>query len=123
MTPKETVENNKLIAEFMGVKTQDKGPFCYQVYDQQWAAEGLRYHSSFNWLMDVVEKIEEGNYGFKTCRKVVEVYFDDTKEIILKTKENCRLNSLHKAVVEFVKWHNAREKSKSPLESRIPTKK
>jgi hypothetical protein len=65
---------------------------------------GEQYPSEldYNWLMPVVEKIEQGNYGFKMCRKVVEIYFDDTKAVILRTKEKSRLESLYKAVVEFM---------------------
>lgn len=66
----------------------------------------LKYHTDLNQLMEVVEHIEKGNYGFKMCREVVEVYYDDSKEVILKTKEDCRFNSLYKAVVEFIKLHN-----------------
>jgi hypothetical protein len=70
----------------------------------------LKYHSSWDWLMPVVEKIEKMDYGFKMCRKVVEVYVDSTKEVILKTKESCRFESLFKAVVEFIKWYNEKIK-------------
>lgn len=66
----------------------------------------LNYHSSWNQLMPVVEKIEQGNIGFKMCRKVVEIYYDDSKEQILRVKEKSRRESLYKAVVAFIKLLN-----------------
>lgn len=64
-----------------------------------------KYHSSWDWLIPVVEQIEKGNYGFKMCRKVVEVYIDDTKEVIIKVKEQSRIESLYKAVIQFIQWY------------------
>lgn len=72
-----------------------------------------KYHSDWNWAMAVVEKVEKMDFGFKMCRKVVEVYIDSTKEVIIKTKESCRKESLFKALVEFVKLYNEQQKSKS----------
>jgi hypothetical protein len=67
------------------------------------------FSSSFDWLMAVVIKAETEDIGFKMCRKVVEVYVDSTKEVLFKVKEDSRLNSLYKAVVTFVKWHNEKK--------------
>lgn len=126
MTPEEIKAGNILIQEFMGWKLESTpSELCGTIYqftrydngeviDEHWGGDSwswkendtMHYDSNFNLLIGVVEKIEKDNYGFKMCRKVVEVYFDDTKEVILKTKEDCRLNSLYKAVIEFIKWKN-----------------
>lgn len=128
MTPEEIKDGNELIQEFMGWKLESQvsgitGDNIYwftqynekgEEIDSHWGGDSwswkenstLPFDSNLNYLNEVVEKIEKDNYGFKMCRKVVEVYFDDTKEIILKTKEDCRLNSLYKAVIEFLKWYN-----------------
>jgi hypothetical protein len=91
MEQKEVIEGNELIRQFMGRGVaHDPRDNIYH------------YHDSWDWLMPVVEKIEQGNYGIKMYRKVVEIYFDDTKAIILRTKEKSRLESLYKAVVEFM---------------------
>ena len=122
MTNEEIIQNNKLIAEFMGATVtlaysempemnQDGLIFYYQdksspsLYRNMSSAE-IKYHYSWSWLMPVVEKIEQGNYGFKMCRKVVEIYYDDTKEVILKVKESSRFESLYKAVIDFINWYN-----------------
>lgn len=113
-------EGNKLIANFddnMKLDVSDpkerswmRNVIGSNVEDEWFHLNSLKYHSSWGWLMPVVEKIEQGNYGFKMCRKVVEIYYDDTKELILKVKESSRLASLYKAVVDFIKWYNTQNK-------------
>lgn len=112
-------ENNKSISEFLGWLYQIEGIEVSAFFggEKMWCdhirflegsffLRGHNYHESFDKLMPVVEKIEKMDYGFKMCRKVVEIYIDSTKEVILKTKESNRLDSLYKAVVEFIKWYN-----------------
>jgi hypothetical protein len=107
------------IARFMGhtpiTKTLELGrsePGSVMTMHDWWDIDGreyqtsnLRYDFDFNWAMKVVHKIEKMDYGFKMCRKVVEIYIDSTKEVIIRTKESCRIDSLFKAIVEFVKWY------------------
>jgi len=65
------------------------------------------FHQDWNELIKVVERIEVGNFGIKMCRKVVEIYYDDTKEVILKVKESSRTTSAYTAIIQFIDWHNA----------------
>lgn len=112
------IEGNKLIAEFMGGKFKHTYAPEYVTFNPVTfgnmqggygcMVEELKFHYSWDWLMPVVEKIETGNYGFKMCRKVVEVYFDNSKEVILKTKEKCRMDSLWLAVVRFIQFYNTK---------------
>lgn len=129
------IETNAIIARFMGYEIDDTNQFFSGIHyynmdsdtekkyneltidDVRSYTEGFvwhytyignrerRYDNDYGQLMEVVEKIEKMDYGFKMCRKVVEVYIDSTKEVILKTKESCRFESLYKSVFEFVKWH------------------
>lgn len=78
------------------------------------AFEEARYHDRWDWIMPIVEKIERGNYGFKMCRKVVEIYWDDSKELILKRKEKSRIESLWIAIVDFIQWYNTQPKTDKP---------
>ncbi len=108
MTRYEIIKANERIAEFMKVERERDGGLYYindhpQMFASCWVtAAGLRYNASWDWLIPVIEKIEEGNYGFKMCRKRVEVFFDDTKQTVLTVKEKSRLESAYKAVVTFL---------------------
>jgi hypothetical protein len=106
---KEVINGNKLIAEFDGWKYSKSGKTVRKTANPNspYRLKDIQYHSSWAWLMPVVEKIEKEDFGFKMCRKVVEVYRDSTKEVILKTKQSCRLDSLYAAVVAFIKWHKS----------------
>ena len=68
------MKNNKLIAEFMGVNPTILGDeITYEMYgiidciedgvDEQhfFLEEQLMFHTSWDWLMPVIEKIEEQN--------------------------------------------------------------
>jgi hypothetical protein len=56
-TDTKIVEGNTLIHDWMGVKRM-KPPFEHEWIGQQ-KAEDLRYHTSWDWLMPVVEKINK----------------------------------------------------------------
>ena len=71
---KEIIEGNKLIAEFMGAiwRKDDYGLFGYSYSDvgkaptehsgYWWDVKALQYHTSWDWLMPVVEKISNIHY-------------------------------------------------------------
>lgn len=102
----ETEEINRKIAEFMGYHCVAGTFYSNKRGSGNWF-KNAKYHISYDALMPVVERIEEGNYGFKLCRKRVEVYYDDTKKVILDIKKSNRLESLYHAVYEFITWYNS----------------
>ncbi len=59
----------------------------------------------FENLIKVVEYIEKLGFGFKMCRKVVEIYVDSSKETIFKVKMSSRKDSLIKAIDMFLNEH------------------
>jgi hypothetical protein len=80
-----TTENNKLIAEFMDYPDLGtEGDFSY-----------LKYHEYWDWLMPVVQKIED--YLAYSVGKVG--YFDEC----LNSND---LEVRYQAVVEFIKAYN-----------------
>ena len=88
-----TEENNKMIAEFMGMKYSDKRSFN----DGEWthSIKSLsEFHTSWNWLMPVVKKC------FKTG--------DDTHEWdnIMDTLFTCDRDIVYAQVVEFINQYN-----------------
>lgn len=95
MKEERIIEGNRLICLFDMV---DGG----SIYTEKGLLNACKYHTSWDWVIPVVEKIEKLDYGFKMCRKVVEVYVDSSKEILIKTKEKNRFNSLWLAIVKLL---------------------
>ena len=104
-----TIENNKLIAEFMGFTYDGKNIGWYdneEVYlkyschkeNSNCFDEGeLAFYTSWEWLMPVVERIYN----------VLDTI--DAEDFRIKLHEqllDLNLENLHKAVVEFIKWYN-----------------
>lgn len=109
----EQLTDNEVIAEFMGVpKLYENGKTLWDTSGSNkliYALPGhcLQYRTSWDWLMSVVEKIE--SYGYTvTIQKshcgVKGVYL--TQSSIGASK----IESVHKAVVEFIKWYNQQKK-------------
>jgi hypothetical protein len=110
----ETTENNKLIAEFMGVNIttiddirKNKNPYIASADGH--LEDDLKYHSSWNWLMPVVEKIEDYDeydveilqYGTKVLKNSVEIITNVADFSFDKKIEHC-----YDAIVKFIKEYN-----------------
>lgn len=128
-------ENNILIAQFMGYKKMHPENTSYYNTDRnhELFIDDSKYHSDWNWLMKVVEKIEnlkinkfakhlyrgdvkpiEGHFWFQTCKDVVEIYasvyyWQHNNQINGLTQEftgKNKLEATYNACVEFIKWYN-----------------
>lgn len=120
MTQEKTIQNNKLIAEFMGMKCTNKkyGIFrdetnpvnCKTYYSTKiGGAEYLQYNSSWDWLMPVVEKIE--NMGYNLIIDAKNSYFyngliKDAKCSVADTK----IESVYKTIIKFIQFYNTQNK-------------
>lgn len=113
MTNEDILNGNKLIAEFMGfINTTPNDP-DFNIYENEKGnmqeTMSMKYHSSWDSLMPVVDKIESLGYVVTikgiTCM-VSDILQDDTIiQWVLGNKE--RKNELVWTVcVEFIKWHN-----------------
>lgn len=75
-------ENNQLVAEFMQFNIDKRNP------------NTILYHSDWNWLMEVVEKI----YSLELEEEVVLIVRDGLAE--------ANITSTYDAVVKFIEWYN-----------------
>jgi len=129
-----TVLDNKLIAEFMGGKYDKDTQFPIPPDDIWIPSHGIvkantielgkgpimHYHNSWDWLMPVVDKIEEItlstedpvfwfeiSIGFITLHSHPQ-YFGEVPKIDIRVKEenNGKLKAVYIAVYTFIIWYN-----------------
>ena len=129
---KNIIENNKLIAEFMGVfdkilstgniHSWSDAPFYYTTEDTREKvikniSKYSKYSKDWNWLMKVVEKIEsiedcvyqvdilqEGCKILKRCCLLID------KRVGKLESDTTKIESVYNACVEFIKWYNEQNK-------------
>jgi hypothetical protein len=109
----EITENNKLIAEFLNY-----GVFEYFTNTHKFSRlrnEELKFHSDWNWLMEVVEKIENLDFkGFsfevRICDKFASITQTGvTEEVISFTTEKTKIEAIYNTCIEFIKWYNTQK--------------
>lgn len=119
-----TTENNKLIAEFLGWEEKEKYFMFNPKTNGSIYIKTLLFHSDWNWLMQVVEKIEtipswdKDRFGTivtiqgKKCRINSDHYQDKNKTY---SKEQyfdvtfigeTKIEAVYNACIEFIKWYN-----------------
>ena len=109
--------NNKLIAEEMGYKkkTPTKDIFQHPADKNRFdRIEYLKYDTDWNWLMEVVEKIE----NTKIDNTIFDIFIAKDKTHIHYSKNdewfsnifihegNEKLENTYNACIEFIKWYN-----------------
>jgi hypothetical protein len=104
--------NNKLIAEFMGVQLFFGEPYNKDIeqwevfFDTLYETKDLAYHTDWNWLMPVIRKIEELGNDVLITTNYIQIAFDEGEQFIVIDDLNIKINSVYKAVIEFIKWYN-----------------
>ena len=103
------MEDNKLIAEFMGMTYGDPNDDSVMIQktpqgNEVVPIESMEYHTSWDWLMPVVEKIESLGYVF-TIQGGKAEYGEMMSASICFIVED-KLSSTYKAVIEFIKTYN-----------------
>jgi len=122
-----TTENNKLIAEFMELKT-DKMFFNLKTGNyvkkenedcevnavtvfikNNKPVTNFNYHSDWNWLMEVVEKIRKFHNGTeplsdKQIEQLLQLIKKLNESLILRN--GISIEAVYNACVEFIKWYN-----------------
>ena len=94
-----TIEDNKLIAEFMGLLKSRDAYYRKEFNSGDWCEpEELRYHESWDWLMPVVSK----------CIHEFPEMDEHTKlfQNLDTALWSVDISEVYKAVVEFIKWYN-----------------
>ena len=114
-----TTENNKIIAEFMGWKLGHPDLFelrwgndWFKGRDKKTNKGYLFFDSDWNWLMEVVEKIE-GLRGLEDAEDVlyfvtIELSYCEIKayNFVIEQEGSDKKEAVYNACVEFIKWYN-----------------
>ena len=115
-----TEKNNKLISEFMDLNTDKvSDDFDYTI---------VPFHSSWDWLMTVVEKIEN-TYILSEIKPMVSVRIVDNLCIVEHDSQHARafkeeisfedicitrhtkILAVYDALIEFINWYNEQSKT------------
>jgi hypothetical protein len=120
---KNVEKNNKMIAEFMdwdcdNIGTMAPEVFRYKVYFEYnpkefftttiYKYKDCLFHSSWDWLMPVVEKIEE-EYLVDIFGKAISIYDEKKGEFIVDNPANYKLSkieNIYLGVVNFINNKN-----------------
>jgi len=92
------MEDNELIAEFMGLQLHDGMAVFDKTFNEP--PEQLQYDTSWDWLMPVVAKI--------TNTTPMNQSWYDIKYRLL----DADIDAVYKRVVEFIKWYNEQNLTK-----------
>lgn len=104
-------DTNKLIAEFMGAEEVRKDNFKFPNRGLPLQIDAINYHSHWNWLMPVVEKIERDSLDLLGEYEDIIIngcgcFIHTTKHDGISKTETTKINAVYNAVVEYIKWHN-----------------
>ena len=127
-------ESNTLLAEFVGYKLENKrfqsleyhssneshwewnegeivtlngNEVCDYSQEPYFSLEDLPFDSDWNWLMEVVDKIESlcKNRGVEINSKFVHIRVDNNLTISSGVHSN-RMEAVYSACVKYVQWYN-----------------
>ena len=128
MTKKQVFEGNKLITQFMGYRLAKcnnglawSSPFKLVIEDvfnihgrlfKEDVSDYLKFHSSWNWLMRAVEKVD----SILPDDAYIHIEYNrcwlDVPEggLSIDCMGNSRLEATFSAVIEFIHWYNRNKK-------------
>ncbi|WP_138481645.1 hypothetical protein [Dyadobacter bucti] len=110
----DTIEGNKLLADFnryLEKARESKDPYLYAM-EHAYQNNGLKYHSDWNWLMSVVEKIEaigEDSFvvhSYANVAQIKKLSGHPGGVLIFRSVGDTKIEAVWKVVLQFVNSHN-----------------
>ena len=107
------MNDNELIAGFMKIPSYKFGGKAMYVYaDNNHRTEvDLHYHTSWDWLMPVVDKIVNQTQLFELIPQTIKINRQESLFNIFQALSTIDIKHVYTAVVEFIKWYNKKIKS------------
>lgn len=110
---------NEVIAEFMGIYSSENG-YDYSAIGNK----GVEYHTSWDWLMSVIQEISLRNHIDKSYMGIVTIYGLNRTGIqcyhnerlvkVIDISDVTGIEPTYKAVVEFIEWYNESKAAPQP---------
>lgn len=111
-----TIETNRLIAQFMGLTWIEKGDYDfptghYEKGEDWYGADFVNYNTSWDWLMPVVEKIENDTPIYiNICENcciidTAEDLRNPKDEPLIRVDADTKLEATYRAILEFINWY------------------
>ena len=85
-----TIENNKIIAQFLEISHQKIA---------------MNFHSNWNILMDVVEKIESLGYRVTIVRHICRIDLTEESKLII-SEDIKKIEAVYTVCFKFIQWYN-----------------
>ena len=112
MTEQEILDGNKLIAEFMEFKKFSKSHYECNIANGSYLLPpfAMQFHTSWDWLMPVVEKVDQTGASVIIGRMFCEIKYidplDENKTFDIRIASGVKINAVNGALIEFIKWYN-----------------
>lgn len=120
MKTEEIIENNKLIAEFMGWDKYNNGVYYTPFDDASYCGgepthivnypQHLKFHFSWDWLMPVVKKIENLGYTVTIagilCKITKVLDIENPVASLVCGDRSKKLEIVYETIIQFIKWYN-----------------
>jgi len=117
MKPFNKEEYNKLCAEFMGLTVIPVGTYSIGSISHPEISEAfLKYDSDWNWIMEVVEKIESLGWYININERECSIYdysYRSTAQGVVFNRENktSKKEVVVQAIWEFLNYYNKKSKT------------
>jgi hypothetical protein len=97
-----TIENNKLIAEFMGIPLEEGQE---QLFIQGHGTKLIEdtFNTRWDWLMEVVGRINDLNNVVQIHDNHVKIVNNTKSEVLVEVIEGSMFEAIYQAIVEFIK--------------------
>jgi hypothetical protein len=105
-----TTESNKLLAEFLGMELTTDGISQLYYTEDRSLRQIPKFQTDWNWLMQVVQKIESLGNDILITTNYIQIGFDEGEQFIVVEEVNVKIEAVYQAVLEFVKWYNEQKK-------------
>ena len=106
---KTTEENNRMIAEFMGLNLIVQTDGVSFKDNNTGLFHELKYHTSWDWLMPVVYKVESLGYSVNISRIKVSINHIGSEEEMFSWvcgDPSKKMEILYETLFQFIEWYN-----------------